>query len=92
MSTETVLPDPVPLRVGDYVRIAWGIQVHRIARIWTIDRGPYRGCVKAHAVAFVDRPGYRGWAAGWIAPVELFQRFPYAGPDVPLPHVGGVRP
>lgn len=80
----------VPLRVGDYVRIANGRQVHRVARIWTIDRGPGRGCIKAHAVQYIDRAGYRGWASGWIAPIELLERFPYAGPDVPLPGVRSV--
>jgi hypothetical protein len=82
------MAEPITLRVGDYVRFNGGRSIQRVARVWTIDRGPDKGRVKAHAFDFCRTPTYVGWGASTIAAAELFEPFPYAGPEIPLPRVG----
>jgi len=74
-----------PVRVGDYVRFLGCKGVLRVSRVWTIDRGPDAGRVKASALEFVNVRGYRGWASSTHAAIECFEPFPYAGPVMPLP-------
>jgi len=76
--------DAYAISRGDYVRRGanW---IGRIARVWTIDRGPDRGEVKATAVTFIDVRGYRGWGMSTIDVAKRFEPFPYTGPEIPLP-------